>query len=204
MTNLEKDVMPLLGFSLRDHASWQDGYHIPEFVVPRLVSRAATVVCDLEPESACDFADFILDHSNKQFGLYTEGYTRLLAGVANEFGRIPLGFQPAADLRRRMLYHVSSAVFARRERIAGLLNCSQHLARLGATEDAERAFQESIEASLGPNWYKEAQFGLLTEALDAVGDAEFTRSQWKKAIETLAYASGESTFQRFVRDTKAI
>ena len=69
-------------------------------------------------------------------------------------------------------------------------------------EAAERAFQDAIDSSLGPNWYKEDQFQLIIDALEGVDDAEFSVSLWKSTVEILAYASGESTFQRYVRYAK--
>ena len=200
---LRLEFLPQISFSLRERSEWEEAYHLPEFILPELFAYAASVLADLEPMSCSRYAELILDHDQPQFGLYTEGYTRLLGSVANALGVTPLGIQPAADVRRAMLQHIITRVFARQERVAGLLECAQCLARLGAAEDAERAFQGAVDSSLGPNWYKEDQFSLIVDAIEAVGNSEFLLSQWKKTIELLAYASGESTFQRYVRDFKA-
>jgi len=199
---LRLEFLPQISFSLHERSEWEDACHIPEVILPELLTYAASVLADLEPTSCSRYAELILDHAQPQFGLYTEGYTRLLGSIANALGVTPLGIQPAADVRRAMLQHIITRVFARQERVAGLLDCAQHLARLGAAEDAERAFQGAVDSSLGPNWYKEDQFRLIVDAIEAVDDSKFSLSQWKKTIELLAYASGESTFQRFVRDVK--
>ena len=136
-----------------------------------------------------------------QFGLYTEGYTRLLASVADAMATSPEGVLVAADLRRRMSIHISGCVFARQDRVEGLLKRGiwPRSARRSLPRKRSRT---PIDSSLGPNWYKEDQFSLILDALTAVDDPEFSRLNWKPTIEVLAYASGESNFQRYVRDAK--
>jgi hypothetical protein len=199
---LRLSFFPRIRFSLKERSEWEDAYHIPENVVPRLVFYAAEVVAEFEPESSAQLASLIIDHEECQFGLYTEGYQRVLAVAADVVATTGVGERPAADLRRCLLRHLTTSVFSRQERVSGLLNCAQHLAVLGAKEDADFAFQEAIASSLGPSWYKEGQFGLLLDAVQAVGDRDFALSQWRKTVEVLAYASGEATFQRFVRQQK--
>ena len=203
IAQVKGDLLPLVSFPLAERAEWEDSYHLPEGLLPEIFEYAAIIVTVHDPASAPELADLILDHGESQFGLYTEGYTRLLGSVANALATVPAGIVPAADIRRTMHEHLERKVFARRERVAGLLDCAQHLGRLGAEESAERAFQDAIDSSLGPNWYKEGQFQLIIDALEGVDEAEFSASRWKSTVEILAYASGESTFQRYVRDAKA-
>ena len=199
---LRRTVFPHLGFSLSERARWEEAYHLPEHVVPRLMVHAAEAIAECEPESSAAFAELLLDSPQTQLGLYTEGYQRVLRYTANILAATPAGTQPAADLRRALRRHIVGCVFARHERVEGLLDCAQHFSRLGALEDAEGAFQEAIQASLGPGWYKEDQFRLLLDCLEAVNNPEFSLAQWRKVVELLAIASGESTFQRYIRQQK--
>ena len=198
----EQELLPLIHFTLADRSEWEDAYHLPELVLPEILAAAAAIITEHEPASAPRFADIILDQEERQFGLYGEGYVRLLKDVANALGAIPEGTTAAADLRLAMHRFVRRNVFARRERVAGLLDCAQHLGRLGLKESAESAFRDAIDSSLGPDWYKEDQFGLIVEALEGVDERSFSEVHWRGAVETLAYASGESTFQRYVGQAK--
>ena len=198
----EQQLLPLIHFTLAERSEWEDAYHLPELVLPEILAAAAAIIAEHEPASAPRFADIILDHEERQFGLYSEGYTRLLRAVANALGAIPEGTTAAADLRLAMHRFVRRNVFARRERVAGLLDCAQHLGRLGLKDSAESAFRDAIDSSLGPDWYKEDQFGLIVDALEGVEDRRFSEAHWREAVETLAYASGESTFQRYVGQAK--
>ena len=127
IVQLKRDLVALVSFPLAERAEWDDSYHLPERLLPEILEYAATIVTEHEPASAPEFADLILDHGESQFGLYTEGYTRLLGSVANALATVPGGIVPATDIRRTMHQHLARKVFARRERVAGLLDCAQHL-----------------------------------------------------------------------------
>jgi hypothetical protein len=200
--HMNGEFFPLLRFSLLDRSRWEDSYHLPEYAAPRLMLFAAEAIAEFEPGSSEQFVESLLAHPDGQMGLYTEGFQRLLGVVADVLASTQNGVQPAADLRRALRTHIVKRVFAREARVQGLLDCAQHFARLGAEEDAEGAYREAVQSSLGPAWYKEDQFRLLMDAVEAVDDPQFSRSQWRKTVEILAFASGESTFQRFVRDQK--
>jgi hypothetical protein len=205
-TSLIDDLLPILdravGITLGKRADWEDSYHLPENITPRLIYYAATMVAELEPQSAPLFVRSLLEHADRQFGLYIAGTLRVLSVAADVLATVEQGIQPASDLRRKQADLVSRLVFARKLRVSTLLDCARHLAILGATEDANNVFDDAVRSSMGPNWYKEDQFSILVDALKAVNDVEFTKLQLKQCVETLAHASGECTFQRFVRYEK--
>ena len=121
---LEGELLPLISFSLAERSEWEHAYHLPEHVVPEILALAATIIAEHEACLAPRFADLILDHGERQFGLYSEGYTRLLSCVADALGTVPEGTVAAADVRRAMYRYIMRNVFARRERVAGLLDCA--------------------------------------------------------------------------------
>jgi hypothetical protein len=204
--SLVDDLTPILdravGITLGKRVDWEDSYHLPENIIPRLIYHAATMIAELEPQSAPLFVRRLLEHADRQFGLYIEGTLRVLSVAADVLATVEQGIQPASDLRRKQADLVSRLVFARKLRVSTLLDCARHLAILGATEDANNVFDDAVRSSMGPNWYKEDQFSLLVDALKSVNDVEFTKLQLKQCVETLAHASGECTFQRYVRYEK--
>ncbi|WP_164002027.1 serine protease [Pyxidicoccus caerfyrddinensis] len=202
LSEITNNLLPLIRFSLSSRADWDDSYHLPESILPEILGRTAELISSFEPESAEAFVAILPLASEDQLGVYTEGFRSVLARVASEFGRSPSLREASLDAYRQTLNHVKRHVFNRLERIAGLLNCASDAAKLGGKEIAAEAFDCAIKSSLGPNWYKEDQFSLLLDAIESVGDAAVTKDNWGSAVELLEHASGELTFQRFVRYEK--
>jgi len=77
-------------------------------------------------------------------------------------------------------------------------------AKAGANEEAERLFNQMLSVSMGPSWYKEDQMGLMTSVLSKMSMDESAKSTLPIIAGYLERASGELTFQRFVRQEKHV
>jgi len=87
----------------------------------------------------------------------------------------------------------------RHELVPELLALIAMFAKAGANEEAERLFNQMLSVSMGPSWYKEDQMGLMTSVLSKMSMDESAKSTLPIIAGYLERASGELTFQRFVR-----
>ncbi len=201
---MEREIAPLLLFSLKKRAAWDDSYAIPEVILPFLFGQAARLIALQCPEAARRFVDHFLrpEDENEQAGLYTEGYRRCLGGVAHALSGVTESQDTAVYVLQHLARHISSVVFNRAERVLELLECGRLAGSLGATALVEDIFGKVLNSSMGPAWYKEDQFSLLTTALEGADDPAVTDSEWRGVVTSLELASGEATFQRYVRQEK--
>src|SRR5690606_6713008 len=65
---------------------------------------------------------------------------------------------------------------------------------------SQEVFQEMLNTSMGPSWYKESQVTLINTALENLKSVPSEIIQEFAAL--LDYASGEMTFQRYVKYNK--
>lgn len=196
------EVIGQVRVPLRERVAWEDAYSLPEELLPEVVSDLSRLVVRFCPGQASELVRILLGSESDQMGLYTEGFVACLRGLGVEL-RGDSGTADAAVAAYVALWdHVRQRVFARDARVSALLECALALCDLGKTALAEDVAQEAFRSSNGPGWYKEDQYGLLVDALEAVDDASFTSAQWVRAAAVLEMASGEATFQRWVRSEK--
>jgi len=96
--------------------------------------------------------------------------------------------------------HVLNGVENRHELIPEILRMIPLFVQVGATEEAEKMYLHLLSVSMGPTWYKEEQLGIMTEVL---GNVEGGATHLPRIGELLEIASGELTFQNFVRAEKS-
>lgn len=199
---LQEKFLNSFSFQLADRAGWEDSYFIPELAAQAVYRQAAKLISTFQPEAAHNFLDLVAAKAGVQLGVYSEGYTGILAIMAEELAVASASRTSALRLWSECYAFVAAAVFARRERVGYLLECATNFARLGDTELALEAFREALSASLGPDWYKESQFSLITDVMSADPEGVSLGEVWREALEVLELASGECTFQRYVRYQK--
>lgn len=200
------DLLPCFAFNLESRIHWESSYLIPETVIPRLYRRVAKLVLDCFPTKAAVLLDAIEHGFDVQLGLYNEGFRQALQEVLCLFvERSPEG--PNADkvftLVLRWRDYVASNVENRYELIPELLQIVPLLARLEAAEEALRTYQSVLSFSMGPSWYKEDQLSMMTGTLEALPTASPVQATSLAQIAgLLEHATGEMTFQRFIRADK--
>lgn len=200
-------LLPCFAFKLESRIRWESSYFIPETVVPRLYRRIAKLVLDCFPTKAGVLLDSIEYGFDVQLGLYNEGFRQVLHGVLCLFvERTPEG--PDADkvftLVLRWRDYVVANVENRHELIPELLQIVQLLARLEAAEEALRTYKSVLSFSMGPSWYKEDQLSMMTGTLESLPTTFPVQSTSLAQIASLLErATGEMTFQRFIRADKS-
>ena len=107
------------------------------------------------------------------------------------------------QLLRELKKHVLSGVENRHELVPEVLRLIPLFARLGAVEEAERLYETMLDVSMGPTWYKEDQFSLLTSVLAKMPVSDEVVKKLPLISGYLDRADGEMTFQRYVRFQKS-
>jgi hypothetical protein len=195
-----------LVLNLESRCDWDSSYFIPEAVLPLLYCRLVKLAIDCKP-SAIDVVVDTLDRGfDAQLGIYNEGFRAVLVGVLDlVVSSKPTG--PLADkifgLTVRWRDYISANVENRFELIPELLQIVPLLVELEAVEEAQRTYQMVLYFSMGPSWYKEDQLSLMSGTLEAIPATSSVASESLREIAgLLERASGEMTFQRFVRADK--
>lgn len=204
---LEQRVFERLRFSLAQRVEWKDSYAIPEAVFPEVYERLTELLADVFPGHLGYLLSFVEGLFADQCGLYSEGFRSVLSKVLAIVSRLPMdaaaGDQAFALLQRWRNF-VQANVKNRHELVPEFLTLIPLFARFSALEEAHRTYQTVLAVSMGPSWYKEDQLSLMTGALERVPREEpLEVSVLSRVAGYLEAASGEMTFQRFVRYDKA-
>lgn len=203
---LEDTLLPCFAFQLESRVQWEASYLVPEAVVPTLYERIAKLVFDCFPTKVVDLLDAIEREFDVQLGLYNEGFRQALQQVLCLFVR--RGIEgPAADKALGLVFrwrdYVAANVENRFELVPELLGIVPLLTRLNAAEEALRTYQLVLSFSMGPSWYKEDQLSMMCGTLEALPAASPVQAaSLAQVAGFLERASGEMTFQRFVRADK--
>ena len=199
-------LLPCFSFGLNSRMHWEASYAIPEGIVSLLYGRLAKLLLDCYPSKVTILLDAIENSFDRQLGLYNEGFRQSLQEVLTLLvKKAPQG--PHSDkafvLAMRWRNYVAENVQNRFEVIPELLRIIPLLARLDATEEAFKTYQMVLSWSMGPSWYKEDQLSMMSSTLEALPTASPVAAPSLASIAgLLERASGEMTFQRFVRADK--
>ncbi len=203
---LEQTVFAQLRFSLADRVTWDDAYALPEAVFPEIYHYLTVLVADLYPCHLGYLVSFIEEQFDSQYGIYSEGFRQILSKFLNYMIKIPLNEEiedQLFSLTERWRDFVLNNLKNRHELVPELLTLVPLFAHLNAAEEALRTYQYVLAFSMGPSWYKEDQFGLMITALESSDLSVSVESGVLPRIASLLdTASGEMTFQRFIRYAK--
>lgn len=203
---LQQNVFEQLRFSLAQRVQWEDAYGLPEAVFPHIYQYLATLIVDVFPEKICNLLTFVEEQFTSQCGVYSEGFRNILCNVLNDVTNTPLEENvedQAFLLMERWREFVVSNLKNRYEIVPELLTIIPLFTRLNASEEANKTYQLVLAFSMGPSWYKEDQFGLNVTALESLNhEFSLESGALSQIAGLLDAASGEMTFQRFVRYAK--
>lgn len=204
---LEQFVFGRLRFTLAQRSQWSDSYALPEAVIPEIYERLTCFIVEIFPSHLSHVLSFINEQFEVQCGLYSEGFRGILAKVLKRLTKLPLEEEvedQAYALLKRWRNFIQSNVKNRHELVPELLMIIPLFVRLRAAEEAHLTYQTVLSSSMGPSWYKEDQLSLMTGALQIVPKSEpLEAGILARVAGCLEAASGEMTFQRFVRYDKA-
>jgi len=202
---LKSRVLKPLTFTLAQRVKWQDSYAIPEDVFPLIYERIVQLLIDCYPEELSVFFKDLSVRAIDQCGLYTEGFRELMFSVLKKLTIReiePSLFDEIFGLLQHYKEHVVRGVENRHELVPELLKLIPLYVRVGATEEAEGLYRYMLSVSMGPSWYKEDQLGLMVSVLRKMPPTDNMQDTLPLIAGYLERASGEMTFQRFVRYEK--
>jgi len=191
-------IVALLDFKLIERAHWKRSYHLPESIVPFIYEHVVQLYIDFFPDSVDNFISNIKDTNHPQLGIYTEGYRKALASIIRKLIKGYKKGKQTILLIGVLENHIVSQVQNRWERTPELLNVVQFYGLVDLPSKAKATFAKMLDTSMGPTWYKEAQFQLINTNLQLKG-SEKHAAQFAALLD---YASGEMTFQRYIRHNK--
>lgn len=203
---LKNTLLPCFAISLSSRIHWKGSYSIPETIIPLLYARLVTLCLDCLPDEAINILEVVRDAFGGQLGLYNEGFRRSLQAVVCQYIESDVSGQTADmtfDLLCRWRDYVRENVQNRYELVPELLHMVPMFTRMGSMDEARKTYQSVLSASMGPGWYKEDQLTLMSNVLEALPPNAVIPSQALSQIAAyLERASGEMTFQRYVRADK--
>ncbi|GAB3716355.1 hypothetical protein GCM10027592_57590 [Spirosoma flavus] len=195
LTALIEKLIP----DLRDRMNWKRSYALPELIYPVIYKNLIHLLIDAFPDYIPVFVEQIVNKKPYQLGLYTEGYTDSLFVVARELAKEVKHEVSAFKVAKVLEEHIVNTVENRWERNEYLLRLVELYALLKNHDRAKQVFKEMINTSMGPSWYKEAQLGIINTAVSNIVPKDGNLSYLQKFAAHLHNASGEMTFQRYVK-----
>lgn len=195
-----KEILDHLDFTLEVRIRWNRAYLLPEELLPFVYEKLLGVYCEFFSDKIEDFADHLKIRMPDQFGLYREGYCATLIrliGIINDNTAMRNLAQFFTD---ETLKYVLYAVQNRSERCWYLIMICRNYALMGEKDKTKLAYQELLNSSMGPDWYKEAQLDLINVFKD--GGVKLDGGQSAHLAAIFEEASGEMTFQRYVQQEK--
>ncbi|MGX9732497.1 AVAST type 1 anti-phage system protease Avs1b [Janthinobacterium aestuarii] len=206
LKQLRENIVEQLTFSLVQRVSWEDGYAIPESIIPYIYGRLADLYLACFPEHSMELVASLKSRFKDQCGLYSEGFRLALAQVVTPYLKQSLSDNDADQLFELLELwrnYILSNVENRYELVPELLSIIPLLVTVDAKEVAQAAFQNMLDVSMGPGWYKEDQIGIVNTVVSSIPSTTQVSTLLPKIAGLLEAASGEMTFQRYVRVEKS-
>lgn len=205
LSALKVAVLEPLSLSLQQRTKWLESYAIPEQVFPLLYEKIIILLMDCYPEELSSFLEDLLTRTSEQCGLYNEGFRSVMLVVLQRLinSKIaPSLFDSTFKLLQFLKSFIVDGVENRHELVPDLLELIPLFIQLEAVEEAEDLYQHVLSVSMGPSWYKEDQLGLMVNVLHEIPATDNVKKSLPQIAGYLERASGEMTFQRFIRYEK--
>ena len=193
-------IISKIDFSFDARSKWKRSYHIPEYVFPYIYSQIAQLYVDFFSDEVFDFIEHLKDRADSQLSLYTEGFRKVLFDITSIFVKHNMFRDETFELLNILENHIMIGVQNRWERTPELIRIVKLYALLDNEDKALNVFQEMLNTSMGPNWYKEDQLHLINRVVCL--QRQSMSPYLQNFASLLDLASGEMTFQRYIRDEK--
>ena len=197
---LVKETIDSIDFSFEIRVRWKRAYLLPEELFPFIYEELLGIYCDFFESKLSDFMEHLKRRMPDQLCIYREGYCTTLIKLIGVFNSYQNMHDRALFLMDEAMKYVLYAVQNRRERCYYLTTLCRESAVMGERDKANEIYQEVLNSSMGPDWYKEAQLGLI-EVLNETGE-KLNAEQVAHLAAIFEEASGEMTFQRYVKQEK--
>ncbi|WP_194758341.1 serine protease [Priestia megaterium] len=199
---LLNNLLPMLNLQLKERASWDRSYFLPEDAFVFIYKEIAEFYHEYCPSRVQDFLNFLKENLDTQLGIYTEGFRETIFTVINILKGIPGTKKNIYNLSKGLEHHILVGVQNRWERTENLISLATIYAYLENEGSTDRIIQELLNTSMGPSWYKESQLSLINSSLVNLQHSKEIKSYLADLASILEHASGEMTFQRYVRVEK--
>lgn len=199
---VEQDLFPKLIVSLKERVSWERSYSLPESFYPFVFREISSLYVKYYIDQLPLFVGIIESHNSDQLGLYTEGFRKAMFSIITEMMNTKKHVKSTFGLLKVLEEHITHGVQNRWERSEGLLHTTELYAKLGSEQRSKTTFQKMLDTSMGPSWYKEGQLTLLETSITHLQRSGELSAHLKEIAGHYHFASGEMTFQRYVRQVK--
>lgn len=186
-------------FDYRSH--WERAYQLPEKIFPLIYSKLVNLIYEFDIERLDIFLESLKIKSTNQLGIYSEGYRETLHEIVKSLIVITYDKTKILPFIELWKEHILSGVQNRWERTDELLKINEVYGILGFEDMSETIFQEMLNTSMGPSWYKESQLTPINTTLRIL-KSNPGNDVILNFASLLDYASGEMTFQRYVKNNK--
>ncbi|UPT69016.1 MAG: hypothetical protein M0D57_10515 [Sphingobacteriales bacterium JAD_PAG50586_3] len=202
INNLHIRVQSLFALFIPDlklRISWKRAYALPEAAYPFFYSKLIPLLASSFPEILIQFVEDIVGNKYYQLGLYTEGYIESLFTIASALAKKSDFEVQVFKVAKVLETHIINTVENREERNEYLLRLVELYGQLKNQDKASEVFKEVINTSMGPSWYKESQLGIINTTISNIIPKDGDTHYLHKFAAHLHNASGEMTFQRYVK-----
>lgn len=196
-----KKILELSLFSFDERTEFRDAYNIPEKVIEYIIPSIAKYFIILYPEEKMWFLSYVKKKALDQFGVYYESYIRIMLHIIQIFQQEGADDE-IVEVIKTTFHDIISKVANRFERTEWLLKIVNRFFRSGCVDLAENTYGEVLKSSMGPLWYKEAQYSLLEESIEKLCVKDINENVVKQSMVILDAASGGMTFERYIRTSK--
>lgn len=197
---LVKEILEHIDFTFMERIKWQRSYLLPEKLFTFIYCKLADIFCEFFENKLNEFMEHLQGRMSDQLCLYREGYCSVLINLIRVFVNKRKGLTMAHQLADKAVEYVMYAVQNRAERCSCLLQICLYYALLNEKEKVKNVYQEVLNSSMGPEWYKEAQLELINRFKNfGIGFKDYQIDHMAAIFEE---ASGEMTFQRYVQQQK--
>jgi hypothetical protein len=192
------ELIKNLQIELLDRQHWDRAYALPETLVPVIWGQLLELLVSYYPEELKNFLEPINQKKNYQLGLYSEGYMDLLFYLIGGLDKLTDHWPWVFKLAKLLEVHILAGVENRFEKNEYLLRLVEVYARLKNMDEANRCFQIMLDYSMGPSWYKESQLSVMNTTVRSALPEDHGHYLQRYAAH-LHHASGEMTFQRYIK-----
>ena len=202
--NEYSNVLSKIDFSFDERSFWDRSYSLPEAIYPLIYSKVTWYLVQFSHKELHNFLQSFQAKSQNQAGLYSEGFRKSLFEIIS--GLVKANYEKVEinQLLEIWSKYVIDNVENRWERTSDLLKIIELYGLISEIEKGIEMFKAMLKTSMGPSWYKEAQLELLNTTLDLSNGEDELNTYLKEFAALLDYASGEMTFQRYVRVEKEV
>lgn len=193
-------VLDRIDFTFDERSHWERSYYVPESIFPIIYSNITSIYTEFFPDKFIDLFNHIENRAQQQqLSLYTEGYRKSLFEVVSALIKHETFKGYTIKLLDKLEEHIIIGVQNRWERTPELIRIVKFHALLNNSHKAQEVYQKMLDTSMGPSWYKEDQLALINKVMSFNGNSDMFISNYAALLNA---ASGEMTFQRYVRYEK--